>query len=84
MAEIGELHSVTPQAVADLLKRANKLLEGYESHIGLVKKLSQQNESLRVIHQQTAALKRMAQEKSSDALSDIAEQIRAQALEMML
>ncbi len=84
LAEIGELHGVTPQAVADLLKRANKLLEGYESHIGLVKKLSQQQETLRVIQQQTDELKRLAREKDSAELSDIAEQINSQALEMML
>jgi predicted DNA-binding protein YlxM (UPF0122 family) len=46
LTEIGEHNGVTPQAVADLLKRANRLLDGYEAKMGLVGKLKAQREAL--------------------------------------
>ena len=38
LAEIGLLHDITPQAVADLLKRAAAHLEKYEKKLGLINK----------------------------------------------
>jgi predicted DNA-binding protein YlxM (UPF0122 family) len=38
LAEIGESKGITPQAVADMLKRTDKRLNSYEEHLGLVSK----------------------------------------------
>lgn len=42
LSEIGALYGVTPQAVADILKRANALLTDYEKKLGLVSKHASQ------------------------------------------
>jgi predicted DNA-binding protein YlxM (UPF0122 family) len=38
LAEIGVEKGITPQAVADMLKRTDKRLNSYEEHLGLVEK----------------------------------------------
>jgi predicted DNA-binding protein YlxM (UPF0122 family) len=53
LAEIGEHSGITPQAVADLLKRANRLLDGYEARLGLVSKFKQQQDTLEKIYELT-------------------------------
>jgi predicted DNA-binding protein YlxM (UPF0122 family) len=53
LAEIGEHSGITPQAVADLLKRANRLLDGYEAKLGLVEKFKRQGEILKKIYELT-------------------------------
>ena len=51
LAEIGEVFSITPQAVADMLKRTDKKLNFYEEKLGLVKK---HNDKLRIMAKITA------------------------------
>ena len=38
LAEVGEAFNITPQAVADMLKRTDKKLNFYEEKLNLVKK----------------------------------------------
>lgn len=51
LAEIGERQEVTPQAVADLLKRTVSILTGYEAVLGLVQKHTEQASASHEIHQ---------------------------------
>ncbi|MZP29095.1 putative DNA-binding protein [Heliobacterium undosum] len=46
LAEIAEEFSVTRQAVFDLLKRAEKILLGYEDKLGLVKRWQEERRQL--------------------------------------
>ena len=46
LAEIGDSMGVTPQAVADMLKRADAKLNRYEEKLGLVQKFHSQQEVL--------------------------------------
>jgi len=49
LAEIGSAFGITPQAVADTIKRANAKFNSYEEKLGLVKKFSTQQEALTAI-----------------------------------
>ncbi len=84
LAEIGEHCGVTPQAVADLLKRANNSLESYETRLGLLKKLTEQKETMRSIQAQTDFITRVARENGLPVLLSAAVQTCELAAEMML
>ena len=47
--EIGKDQGITPQAVADFVKRATKQLEKYEESLGMVAKLHIQNQIIEEI-----------------------------------
>lgn len=49
LAEIGETMSVTPQAVADILKRADGKLNKYEEKLGMVQKYQVQQEQMIIV-----------------------------------
>jgi predicted DNA-binding protein YlxM (UPF0122 family) len=76
LTEIAEHNGVTPQAVADLLKRANGLLDGYENKMGLVGKLKTQREALGKLEALTYQAERGADVSFSE--------IRGLASEMLL
>ena len=46
LAEIAELEHISRQAIHDLLKRTEKILEGYEHKLGLVRRFWQEREKL--------------------------------------
>jgi predicted DNA-binding protein YlxM (UPF0122 family) len=52
LTEIGMEFGITPQGVADFVKRATKQLEKYEESLGLVKKFLNQQQTLEAIYAQ--------------------------------
>lgn len=46
LGEIAEIYGITRQAVHDILKRAEKILEGYEEKLGLVTRFKEQRDAL--------------------------------------
>jgi len=52
LAEIALLNGTSRQAVAEVLTRAEKKLEGYENKLGLLKKLSQIKDGLDALIQE--------------------------------
>jgi len=51
LSEIAESASTTPQAVSDMLKRVDKLLEKYESNLRLVENRESAKQKLELISQ---------------------------------
>jgi len=47
LAEIGNMLNITPQAVADILKRTNTWLTNYENKLGLVQKFETQKKIIK-------------------------------------
>ncbi|ADG82897.1 putative helix-turn-helix protein YlxM/p13 family protein [Thermincola ferriacetica] len=58
LGEIAEEHSVSRQAVYDIIKRGEKILEEYENKLGLVKKFNKEREKLNQVAKIIAELKR--------------------------
>ena len=50
MAEVGEALGITPQAVADQIKRTVKILQKYEDKLGLIQSWHRQQEQLEKIN----------------------------------
>ena len=50
MAEVGEALGITPQAVADQIKRTVKILHKYETKLGLIQNWHRQQEQLKDIN----------------------------------
>lgn len=46
LGEIAESYGVSRQAIHDILKRSEKILQGYEGKLGLVKKFNLEREKL--------------------------------------
>jgi uncharacterized protein len=61
--EIAVQHKITPQAVSDLLKRTEKLLNSYESKLMLFSKYQSQQQQLSVICSQIESFTIMPNEK---------------------
>ncbi|MCL2371788.1 MAG: DNA-binding protein [Defluviitaleaceae bacterium] len=61
LAEIGSHFGITPQAVADTIKRANGKFNSYEEKLGLVKKFITQQKAVAAIE---AELLNIPQEKT--------------------
>ncbi|MEG6615308.1 putative DNA-binding protein [Peptococcaceae bacterium 1198_IL3148] len=78
LGEIAEEYQVTRQAVHDTLKRAEKLLAGYEGKLGLVDKFMCQR---KVIAEALDLLKAFRQDRNPDQLDRI-EQILAEITEL--
>lgn len=73
LSEIGARFGITPQAVGDLLKRVNGLLESYEGTMELVKKWRTQREVRQRLH---ALLDDLARQKPDADSRPLLEQIR--------
>jgi predicted DNA-binding protein YlxM (UPF0122 family) len=78
LAEIAQEESVSPQAVADLLKRTNKILTRYEESLRLVQKYQAQKKQLtQLIDSQESILLDMDNElPSTKALLETVEQLK--------
>ena len=50
MAEVGDALGITPQAVADQIKRTIKIMQKYEKKLGLIKNWHQQQEKVKDIN----------------------------------
>jgi len=58
LAEIAEEEGISRQAVYDLLKRTEKILEAYEQKLGLIARFKQDKEKLKLIDNSLAQLGR--------------------------
>lgn len=77
LAEIADMFSVTRQAVHDIIKRADGLLEEYEQRLKLVDRFLQNRDQLSSILNRTAALQANINKKASPEISAELEQIRS-------
>ena len=84
LAEIGEQSGITPQAVADLLKRANILLEKYEQKLGLVEKHNNQHMLAGALYAQLSAMARAAKNEGMEGFLEIIENIRKNIDELVV
>ena len=50
LAEVGEALGITPQAVADQIKRTIKIMQGYEKKLGLIKNWHEQQSRVKQIN----------------------------------
>lgn len=72
LGEIAEEYTVSRQAVHDILKRSENILEGFEAKLGLVKKFTAEREKLNLVfnllcevkgnHQQVEKIKKVIDE----------------------
>lgn len=51
LVEIAELENISRQAVYDLLKRTEKILQGYEDKLGLVRRFENEHIRISEVHQ---------------------------------
>lgn len=72
LSEIADSYAISRQAVSDLMKRINKLLEGYESKLHLVAKFTSAKEKVRQIRTETEYLSGLA-ERIKEEQYDIVE-----------
>ena len=63
LTEIAEMQGVSRQAVSDLMKRINKLLNGYEDKLHLVAKFTSAKDKVKIVQDKTEQLR--AELKSS-------------------
>jgi predicted DNA-binding protein YlxM (UPF0122 family) len=78
LGEIAETHGVTRQAVHDTLLRAQRAMEGYEAHFGLMAKQAEQLASLTSLRAQLVEAREFIAKgdvKSADAAVEAAERI---------
>ena len=69
--EIGKELGITPQAVADVVKRATAQLEKYESSLGLVEKFHSQKQVVEEIEASLSRLDKLGSIEISEAISTI-------------
>lgn len=77
LGEIAACEGISRQGVHDLVKRCNKMLEGYEEKLHLVKKFLDAKQSIGKIHTLVGAFK----ENRDDAVIDEIEKISNEILE---
>jgi hypothetical protein len=82
LVEIGEQFGITPQAVADLLKRTNALLDKYEHKLGLVEKHNNQHILTQALQAQLTALAKAAKAEGLDGFVEIIENIRRTIMQL--
>ncbi|TWH60448.1 hypothetical protein DesLBE_4887 [Desulfitobacterium sp. LBE] len=51
LVEIADLEKISRQAVYDLLKRTEKILQGYEDKLGLIRRFADEQHKLSEVHQ---------------------------------
>lgn len=64
VSEIAQNRGVSRQAVSDLIKRTEKILEGYENKLGLVARFQR-------IREKTARISEFARQEGQDVLADM-------------
>jgi hypothetical protein len=72
LAEIGDAMSITPQAVADMLKRVNGKLNHYDKLLGLVEKFEHQQKTAEEIN---LALNELVQTESVGRIRKLVENL---------
>lgn len=77
LGEIASCEGISRQGVHDLIKRCNKLLEGYEEKLHLVQKFLDAKQKVERIHQLAGELR----ENSSGTVIEEIEQISNQLIE---
>ncbi len=69
LTEIAEDEGISRQAVSDLVKRINKLLDGYEARLHLVERFDKVKKKVKMISDKTKELKEEC--RKSDSSTDI-------------
>ena len=77
LSEIADCEGISRQGVHDLVKRCNKLLEGYEIKLHLVKKFLDAKKNVEQIHRLANEFK----ESRNEAIMEEIEQISNEILE---
>jgi hypothetical protein len=84
LVEIGDHSGITPQAVADLLKRSCALLNKYEEKLNLVEKLAAHKTQVEQVDSQLTMIAQAAREAGLDNITELIESIRLTVSEMVL
>lgn len=77
LGEIASCEGISRQGVHDLIKRCNRMLEGYEEKLHLVRKFMEAKQNVEQIHKLVGEFK----EKRTDACIDEIEKISNRILE---
>lgn len=80
LGEIASCEGISRQGVHDLIKRCNKLLEGYEEKLHLVQKFKDAKQKVERIHQLAGAFRQHSGENVEGVMEEI-EQISNQLIE---
>lgn len=75
LAEIAEEQGVTRQAVHDLIRRCDRILQGYEDKLGLVAKFRKTRELTMEIERLSRKMKETGDTAIADEISRLADQI---------
>jgi predicted DNA-binding protein YlxM (UPF0122 family) len=75
LSEIAEECEISRQAVYDLLKRTEKILEGYEAKLRLVDKFTEQNRKIAYIRDLVSLAQKTKDLKLLDRISEIIQEI---------
>jgi len=76
LTEIAQEYGISRQAVYDLLKRTEKILEGYESKLCLVNKFEQQSKKITDIGELVSRTKETKDLDLLDKVSEIIQEIK--------
>ena len=76
LAEIGQLNDITPQAVADLLKRAAAHLEKYEKKLGLIGKFDSIKAQSLLIREELSIISRLGENGNINEITQHVESVQ--------
>ena len=74
-SEIAEEQGISRQGVHDLIKRCDRLLEGYETKLKLVEKFNQTKAMVKEIQELTGQYKKSGDQALIDKIEEISEKI---------
>lgn len=75
LSEIAREHGISRQGVHDLIKRCDKILNGYEEKLGLVDKFIRTKKMVKEIHELTTAFMETDDKKLIDKIGEISNDI---------
>ncbi len=75
LAEIASCEGISRQGVHDLIKRCNKLLDGYEGKLHLVQKFMDAKQKVEKIHQLTGEFRQHRDESIIEEIEQISNQL---------
>ena len=75
LSEIAEEQGISRQGVHDLIKRCDRLLEGYETKLKLVEKFTQTKAMVKEIPELTGQYKKSGDQALIDKIEEISEKI---------
>ncbi|ATW28427.1 YlxM family DNA-binding protein [Candidatus Formimonas warabiya] len=76
LSEIAQEYGISRQAVYDLLKRTEKILEDYEAKLGLVAKFKEQQQRIACIGELTALAQQTANLNYLEKISEIIQELK--------